>query len=249
MHKNLHITAIIPALNEQDAIGQVVRDLFGLQDQHGKVIIDNVIVADNGSVDFTAQRAREAGAQVVSETRRGYGAACLAAIYSISETDVILFVDGDCSIRVAQATFLLDAISNGADMAIGSRSLGVIESGAMTLPQRLGNDLIAKIIAWVWHAQVTDIGPFRAIRYSALQKLGMQDMAYGWTVEMQVKALQQGLVIVEIPVDCLVRVGRSKVSGTVRGVIGAACGMIGTIARLWWRGRHTKKKAKLTITT
>ncbi len=241
MVKQLHITAIIPALNEESAIGLVVTDLLALQDSNGNAMVDQVIVADNGSVDLTAMHAREAGAKVVSETRRGYGAACLAAINSITETDVVLFVDGDCSIRVSQTSRLLDAIAEGADMAIGSRCLGYIEPGAMSLPQHLGNGLIARIIALLWQAPVTDIGPFRAIRYPTLQKLAMQDRAYGWTVEMQVKALQQGLVVREIPVDCLVRVGRSKVSGTVRGVIGAACGMFGMIMRLWWQGRHAKK--------
>jgi len=241
MYKQLHITAIIPALNEQDAIGQVVRDLLAQQDSEGKAILDKVIVANNGSVDLTEIRAREAGAQVISEPQRGYGAACLAAINSIIETDVVLFVDGDCSVSVTQSALLLDSISNGADIAIGSRCLGYIEPGSMSLPQRIGNDLIAKIISLVWQTQVTDIGPFRAIRYPALLKLAMQDPAYGWTVEMQVKALQQGLVISEIPVDCLIRVGHSKVSGTVRGVIGAACGMFGMIAYLWWQSRHVKK--------
>jgi glycosyltransferase involved in cell wall biosynthesis len=242
MYKQLHITAIIPALNEEDAIGLVVRDLFALQDSDGNAIVDAVIVADNGSVDFTAMQAREVGAQVISETHRGYGAACLAAINSITETDVVLFVDGDCSVRVSQTSRLLDAIAEDADMAIGSRCLGTIEPGSMSLPQHLGNGLIARVISLLWQAQVTDIGPFRAIRYSALQKLVMQDRAYGWTVEMQVKALQQGLIIRETPVDCLVRVGRSKVSGTVRGVIGAACGMFGMIAHLWWQGRNAKKQ-------
>lgn len=241
MYKQLHITAIIPALNEEDAIGIVVKDLLALQASDGKAIVDQVIVADNGSSDLTAMHAREAGAKVVLECRRGYGAACLAAMSSITETDVVLFVDGDCSVRVSQTNRLLDTIAEGADMAIGSRCLGTIEPGSMSLPQHLGNGLIAKIIALVWHAQVTDIGPFRAIRYVALQKLAMQDQAYGWTVEMQVKAFQHGLVVREIPVDSLVRVGRSKVSGTVRGVIGAACGMFGMIARLWWQGRNTGK--------
>lgn len=241
MYKQLHITTIIPALNEEDAIGVVVGDLLALLDSDGKTIIDQVIVADNGSVDLTAMHAREAGAKVVSETRRGYGAACLAAMSSISETDVVLFVDGDCSVRVSQTNRLLGAIAEGTDMAIGSRCLGAIEAGSMSLPQHLGNGLIAKIIALVWRTQVTDIGPFRAIRYVALQKLAMQDQAYGWTVEMQVKAFQHGLIVREIPVDCLVRVGRSKVSGTVRGVIGAACGMFGMIARLWWQGRNARK--------
>lgn len=241
MVKQSHITAIIPALNEEDAIGVVVRDLLALQDSDGEAIIHQVIVADNGSIDLTALRARAAGAQVVSENRRGYGAACLAAMNSIIDTDVVLFVDGDCSVRVSQVPLLLDAMYKGADMAIGSRCLGTIEPGAMSLPQHLGNGLIAKMIALVWRTQVTDIGPLRAIRYPALQKLAMQDKAYGWTVEMQVKAFQQSLVVLEVPVDCLVRVGHSKVSGTVRGVIGAACGMFGMIARLWWQGRQAKK--------
>jgi glycosyltransferase involved in cell wall biosynthesis len=243
MYKQLHITVIIPALNEEHAIGLVLKDLFSLQGGDGKVIVDQIIVADNGSSDLTAKYAREAGANVVLETQRGYGAACLAAINSITETDVVVFVDGDCSVRVSQTPRLLYALAKGADMAIGSRCLGTIEPGSMSLPQRLGNGLIARIIALVWRTTVTDIGPFRAVRYSALHKLAMQDQAYGWTVEMQVKAFQQGLVVREIPVDCLVRMGQSKVSGTVRGVIGAACGMFGMIAHLWWQDRKAKKVA------
>ena len=241
MFKQLHITCIIPALNEAEAIGTVVQELLAQQDCDGTRLIDQIIVADNGSVDHTGKVAREAGAIVVSETRRGYGAACLAAMNSLTKTDVVLFVDGDCSVRVSQTSRLLSAIEAGADMAIGSRCSGYIEPGSMSWPQRFGNALIARIVSIVWQTRVTDIGPFRAIRYSALQALAMQDQAYGWTVEMQVKALQQGMVVKEVPVDCLVRVGRSKVSGTIRGVIGAACGMLGMIARLWWQGRQRKK--------
>ncbi|MEI8574744.1 glycosyltransferase family 2 protein [Methylomonas sp. LW13] len=241
MYNQLHVTAIIPALNEQEAIGQVVSALIAQQGNHGQPIIDQIIVADNGSIDLTATLANVAGANVVFEPKRGYGAACLAAINSIVATDVVLFIDGDCSVQVSQIILLLDPVSNGADIAIGSRCLGYIQPGSMSLPQRIGNGLIARIISLLWQAQVTDIGPFRAIRYSALQELAMQDRAYGWTVKMQVKALQQGLIVREIPVDCLVRVGRSKVSGTVRGVVGAAFGMFGMIVRLWWQGRQADK--------
>lgn len=238
MYRGLHVTAIIPALNEEDAIGQVVRCLLALQDPCGMPIVDDVIVGDNGSVDATALRARNAGARVVAEPRRGYGAACQAAIDNAGETDVILFVDGDCSVVVAQAIGLLDAIAEGVGLAIGSRTCGYVEPGAMTWPQQIGNRLVATLISWLWATEVTDLGPFRAIRYRSLQSLAMQDRAYGWTVEMQVKVLQQGLAVREVPVDCRIRLGRSKVSGTVRGVIGAACGMLGMVMRLWWRERR-----------
>lgn len=233
MYRGAQITAIIPALNEELAIGRVVTGLLALSNDVGSQLIDLVIVADNGSSDQTAELAGKAGARIVSEPRRGYGAACLAAMNSITGTDLVVFVDGDCSIRLSQTEFLLEAIDNGADLVIGSRCLGTIETGAMTWPQRVGNALVAKLISVLWRQSVTDIGPFRAIRFAALQQLEMEDMAYGWTVEMQVKALQKDFVVREVPVDCLARVGRSKVSGTLRGVIGAALGMLGMVCRLW----------------
>ncbi|MGR8929623.1 MAG: glycosyltransferase family 2 protein [Gammaproteobacteria bacterium] len=237
MYKGLHITAVIPALNEAEAIYYVVSDLRSVRDDKGLVIIDDVIVADNGSTDDTAILAKQGGARVVHEARKGYGAACLAGISAASTTDVILFVDGDHSMVSHQAIGLLNAIYGGADLVIGSRTLGNIETGAMTWPQRVGNQLVTRLISLIWRTKVTDLGPFRAIRLSELNRLNMQDKAYGWTVEMQVKALQQGIKTQEIPVDCLVRVGRSKANGTARGVIGAASGMLGTVLRLWSRGR------------
>lgn len=232
MYLGLHITAIIPALNEELAIGQVVSDLKDLKDKSGQPIIDRIIVGDNGSTDSTAQIAKHAGAEVVYEPQKGYGSACLAALSQIHETDVVLFVDGDCSIVISQTFELLNAIVEGGDLVIGSRVLGDIEPGAMSWPQTVGNSFVAFVIAKLWHSTLTDLGPFRAIRYPALTKLHMQDKSYGWTVEMQAKALQNGLMVKEVPVDCLVRVGKSKVSGTVRGVIGAAFGMLGMIIRL-----------------
>lgn len=235
MYQQLHITAIIPALNEELAISQVVQGLLALQDISGRPIVDTVIVADNGSTDATAALAKAAGAQVVFEPQRGYGAACLAAINQITATDVVVFVDGDGSVNIQQLSYLLAHIANGADLVIGSRTLGYIQAGAMTWAQRVGTVLVATVIAWLWSAKVSDLGPFRAIRDPALQALAMQDTSYGWTVEMQVKALQLDFTVVEIPVDCLVRLGKSKISGTVRGVFGAAIGMLGMVVRLRWR--------------
>lgn len=240
MYAELHITSVVPALDEEEAIGLVVGDLLALRDARGRPLVDQVIVADNGSTDATAALARQAGARVVAEPRRGYGAACLAAIAEAGETDVFLFVDGDRSVAVEQVPALLAAIGAGADLAIGSRTLGRVESGAMTWPQVAGNRLVARLIARLWSAGITDLGPLRAIRRAALQRLDLRDRAYGWTVEMQVKALQHGLAIREIPVDCRVRLGRSKVSGTLRGVVGAGFGMLGMVLRLWWRGRGTQ---------
>lgn len=243
MYSGLHITAVIPALDEAEAIADVVADLVALHNEAGLAVIDDIIVADNGSIDDTAALAVQAGARVTHQFRRGYGATCLAALATIEEADVVLFVDGDRSVRVNQTFRLLDAIVAGADLVIGSRILGQVEPGAMTWPQRIGNRLVAGLITLIWRTPVSDLGPFRAIRLPALKRLDMQDSAYGWTVEMQVKALQHGLLIREVPVDCLVRIGRSKVSGTVRGVFGAACGMLGTVLMLWWRGQNCQSHA------
>lgn len=248
MYKNLRVTAVIPALNEQAIIGTVVRELHALRNDNGGQLLDSIIVCDNGSKDSTALEAARAGARVVFEPHRGYGAACLAGIAAAGDTDAILFVDGDGSANVAQAVSLLDALADGASLAIGSRTLGWVEEGAMTWPQRIGNRLVASLIGLLWHARVTDLGPFRTIRTPALRSLNMEDRTYGWTVEMQVKALQQGLTVRDVPVDCRVRVGHSKVSGTVRGVIGAAFGMLSMIARLWWRECRCRAAVRATTT-
>lgn len=247
MFANLHISVIIPALNEAAAITLVVQDLLAVKDAQGIAVIDDLIVADNGSSDGTAELASHAGARVVNAPHRGYGSACLAAIASITATDIVVFVDGDHSVVAAQVIPLLDAIVNGADLVIGSRVQGHIEAGAITWAQHFGNGLVAKLISRLWHTEVTDLGPFRAIRYGVLKQLAMRDLAYGWTVEMQVKALQHGFCVQEIPVACRVRLGYSKVSGTVRGVIGAGFGMLTTVLYLWWQGRAVKTHALSNI--
>lgn len=227
------ISAIIPALNEENAIATVVEGLRALRNKDGSAVIDNVVVCDNGSTDHTAKNAEQAGAIVVKESQPGYGRACLSALAVMPHnTDIVLFVDGDDSCFIEQAMPLLNGIVAGYDITIGSRTLGKIERGALTLPQRFGNWLAAKLIDWLWNEKISDLGPFRAIRAEALQTLCMQDEQFGWTVEMQIKAIQKGLLMNEYPVDSKVRVGQSKISGTVLGTLGAAKGILGMIFTL-----------------
>jgi glycosyltransferase involved in cell wall biosynthesis len=237
MFANLRIGAVIPARDEALAIAHVVSDLRALRNDQGSAIIDHIVVCDNGSKDATAALAVSAGAAVVTEAKAGYGRACLAAIRVLPEVDVILFVDGDCSIVIAQTERLLTAIAQGADLALGGRHLGHIEKNAMTFPQRYGTRCVVHAIRWLWSAPFGDLGPFRAVRKRCYDELNMQDERYGWTIEMQVKAFQQGWHCVEVPVDTTARLGKSKISGTVRGVIGAAFGMLRMVAGLWWRAR------------
>lgn len=235
MRYNNIVCAIVPALNEASAIGFVVADLRRLRNELGKPLIDRVIVADNGSTDGTGVLAEVAGAVVVEELRRGYGYACMAAIAAASDADILLFVDGDDSVVLRETPELLAAFDAGADLVIGSRVR--VEPGAMTAAQRFGNGLACLVTRFIWRVPVTDLGPFRAIRKSTFDQLAMQDMTYGWTIEMQVKAFQHGLRVVEVPVSLSCRLGHSKVSGTVRGVIGAGIGIFSMIAKLWWRDR------------
>lgn len=233
MYKGLSVGAVIPAYNEEDNVGPVVAALLDLRTDGGHHVIDDVVVCDNGSTDATAVRAQAAGARVVVEETRGYGMACLTALAALDPVDAVLFVDGDQSFDVFQALDLLEAIADGADLAIGSRALGRMEPGALSMPQIVGNRVAGLLIRLLWGQVVTDLGPFRAIRANALTQLDMRDTAYGWTVEMQVKAIQLDMKIVETPVNSLRRrFGRSKVGGTLRGVIGASIGILGMIARL-----------------
>ena len=233
MYKNLSVGAVIPACNEEYNIGAVVGALLDLRTDAGHRVIDDVVVCDNGSTDATARCAREAGARVIVEETPGYGMACLTAIAVLHPVDVVLFVDGDQTFDVRQALDLLGAIADGADLAIGSRALGRMEPGAMSMPQIAGNRVASLLIRLLWGRVVTDLGPFRAIRANALKQLDMRDTAYGWTAEMQVKAIQSNLRIDETPVNTLRRrFGVSKVGGTLKGVIGAGIGILGMIARL-----------------
>jgi glycosyltransferase involved in cell wall biosynthesis len=232
----MRVVVIIPALNEEDAIGKVIGDL-----PDGEVV--QVIVVDNGSTDATAAIARSSGARVVSESERGYGAACLRGIEASREfaPDVIVFLDGDYSDYPGELSRLTGPIERGeVDMVIGSRMLGDRSRGAL-LPQAVvGNRLACTLMRLLWGARYTDLGPFRAIHVDALDRLGMQDRNFGWTIEMQIKAVQHDLRYSEVPVSYRPRIGTSKITGTVRGTVGASIKILVTIARLYLghRARH-----------
>ena len=230
------VGVVIPARNEQENIAAVVQAVGALRTPTGEAVVDDIVVCDNGSTDATAQAALAAGARVVAQPIPGYGIACLTAIAELRSVEFVLFVDGDQAFHLEQSLQLLDALVAGADLAIGSRALGGAEPGALSLPQIVGNRVAAAMIGLIWKQRVTDLGPLRAITSRALGALDMQDRAYGWTVEMQVKAVQRQMRIVELPVDARRRQhGKSKVGGTVRGVVGASIGILGMILKLWLR--------------
>jgi len=213
----MHISVIMPALNEAEAIGDVLR---AMPDR-----VSQVIVVDNGSTDDTAAVAQQHGATVVHEPQRGYGKACLAGIAQAMRDapDVIVFMDADGSDDPAQLDRLLEPIARGeADMAIGSRTLGRAERGALSPTQRFGNALACTLMRWLYGARHSDLGPFRAITAAGLHRLAMDDEDFGWTIQMQIRAAVAGLAVAEVPVDYRRRqAGRSKISGTVRGVLAA----------------------------
>ncbi|MBX3179844.1 MAG: TIGR04283 family arsenosugar biosynthesis glycosyltransferase [Candidatus Hydrogenedentes bacterium] len=222
--RNEHtIAVVIPALNEEAAIGRVLRDI--------PAWVDDVVVADNGSTDGTAAAARAQGARVVSVPERGYGAACLAGIAALASPDVVVFLDGDYSDHPEEMPLLVDPVIRGeVDLMIGSRMRGAREAGALSPQAAFGNWLATRLIRLFWGIRYTDLGPFRAIRYRTLLGLDMRDRDYGWTVEMQIKAALHAVPADEVPVSYRRREGVSKVSGTVRGVVGAGCKILGTIA-------------------
>ena len=221
--RNEHKTAvIIPSLNEEKSIAKVIGEI--------PEWVDDIIVVDNGSVDRTAEVAASAGARVIPESRRGYGRACLTGIDALQEPDIVIFLDGDFSDHPDEMSTLVDPIAEGkADMVIGSRVIGERESGALSPQAHFGNWLSCKLMRFFWNVHYTDLGPFRAIRYDTLMKLDMRDPDYGWTVEMQIKAALHNVPSMEVPVRYRRRIGKSKVSGTVRGVIGAGTKILSTI--------------------
>lgn len=221
------IDVIIPAYNEEQSIGLVL-------DEIPTDWVRNVVVANNNSTDRTGQVAKDHGAQVVFQPLPGYGNACLKAMEFIAQQqvkpDIIVFLDGDHSDFPEQLPQVVKPILNGeADMVIGSRALGHAESGSLTPQQIFGNWLATFLLRLFYGVKFTDLGPFRAIRYESLLQLNMVDRNYGWTVEMQIKAAKQKLRSVEVPVDYRVRIGESKVSGTIKGTIGAGYKIILTL--------------------
>lgn len=221
------VNVIIPAYNEELSIGKVLADI-------PRDIVDEIIVADNGSTDETARIASQNGATVVAEMRRGYGHACLCGIDYIKSNkerpDVIVFLDGDYSDHPEEMSLLLKPIiEDGCDMVIGSRTKGNSEKGAL-LPQAvLGNALATSLIKLLYGQEFTDLGPFRAIKYDKLLELDMKDKTYGWTVEMQVKAAKKKYKCAEVPVSYRKRIGKSKVTGTLGGSLKAGYKILWTI--------------------
>ena len=224
------VGVIIPALNEEKAIGLVLRDI-------PRSAVDQVIVVDNGSSDSTAREAKSYGAMVKYEPVRGYGSACLTGLKALGpEIEIVVFLDADYSDHPEEIPTLLSPISeNQADFVIGSRTIRDTSRRTLSWQQLWGNWLATKLIRWRFRYPFTDLGPFRAIRRGVLEALSMKDRSYGWTVEMQVKAACAGLRILEVPVDYRPRIGHSKISGTLRGAVGAGVKILYTI------GRHALK--------
>jgi len=221
------IRVIIPAFNEQNAVGLVI-------DEIPKAWVSEVIVVDNGSTDDTFEQAKSRSATVLKEPTRGYGNACLKGLShvasSTSKPDIIVFLDGDHSDYPEQLIDLVKPIiADEVDMVIGSRALGQKEKGSMTIQQLFGNWLATSLIKLLYRKHYTDLGPFRAIKYGSLLTIDMKDRTYGWTVEMQLKAAKLNLRTKDIPVDYRQRIGVSKVSGTLKGTLGAGYKIILTI--------------------
>lgn len=221
----LRVGLVMPARDEAEALPRVLPAL--------PPWLAQVIVVDNGSRDATATVARAFGAEVVAEPRRGYGRACLAGIAALAPgITTVAFMDADASDRPEEMAALLAPIARGeAEFVIGSRTRGASERGALTPQQRFGNALACGLMRAVWGARFSDLGPFRAIDRAALARLGMQDETWGWTVEMQVRALRLGLVVAEVPVGYRRRIGQSKISGTLAGSVKAGAKILYVIGR------------------
>ncbi len=223
----MRIVVIIPALDEEKSLPKVLAEIPA-------DLIAEVFVVDNGSRDRTADVAREAGASVLREPRAGYGQACLTGIAALAQSppDIVVFVDGDYSDRPSEMRELVKPIlDDEADFVIGSRVLGSREPGALAPQARWGNWLATWMIRLLYDYHFTDMGPFRAIRYQTLMALSMRDRDYGWTAEMQAKAARAGVRATEVPVSYHRRIGKSKITGTVKGTVLAGWKIISTILK------------------
>lgn len=227
----MRISVIIPTHNEARAIGRVLHDL-------PSELVSEVIVVDSNSTDGTPDLARKMGVRVIREPRRGYGRACLTGLANTQNPDVVVFLDGDYSDRPSELPILLAPIVEGrADISLGSRFSAKSNCGALPWHQSFGNRLAAGLIRIMYGVKISDLGPFRAGRAAVLQALSLEEPTYGWAVEMILKGAVAGFRIVEVPVSYYPRIGESKISGTVKGTLGAAWFILSRIVRYYFRRR------------
>lgn len=228
----MRVSVIIPTHNEALAIGRVLADL-------PLDIVTEVLVVDGNSTDGTPEIAAEMGARVIREPRRGYGRACLTGIVSANSPDIVVFLDGDYSDRPAELPILIAPIVEGrADITLGSRLHNRNSAGALPWHQVFGNRLAASLVRLLYGVKITDLGPFRAARIEVLRELTLEETTYGWAVEMILKGALAGFRMVEIPVSYYPRIGKSKISGTVKGTLGAGWFILSLIVRYYFRSRR-----------
>ena len=221
----MNIVVIIPAYNEEQSIGKVINDI-------PRANVTDIVVVNNNSTDNTVKVAKGAGATVLTETKQGYGAACLKGIEycKTRDVDTIVFLDGDYSDYPGEMTKLVELIENeGYDFVLGSRVMGSRERGALPFQSQVGSIIAGFLINFFWGMKFTDLGPFRAIRFNKLIEMNMQDEWFGWTVEMQIKAARTKIKTIEIPVSYRKRIGKSKVTGTIKGTVMASIIILSTI--------------------
>lgn len=230
----MRVSVIIPTHNEVQAIGRVLADL-------PSDLVTEVIVVDSNSADGTADLARAMGARVIQEPRRGYGRACLTGLVNARNPDVVVFLDGDYSDRPSELAMILAPIMEGdADITLGSRLSGKSNSRALPWHQSFGNRLAATLIRLLYGVKITDLGPFRAARADTLHALALEETTYGWAVEIVLKGAIAGFRIVEVSVSYYPRIGKSKISGTVKGTVGAAWFMFSRIVSYYFRHRRAR---------
>lgn len=228
----MRVSVIIPTHNEAEAIGRVLADL-------PSNLVTEVIVVDSNSTDGTPDVATNMGARVIQEPRRGYGRACLTGLANTQNPDVVVFLDGDYSDRPAELPIVLAPIIEGrADISLGSRLSDKSNPGALPWHQSFGNRLAAGLIKVLYSVKISDLGPFRAARADVLRALALEEATYGWAVEIILKGAIAGLRIVEVPVSYYPRIGKSKISGTLKGTLGAAWFILSRIVRYYFRRRR-----------
>jgi len=226
------VSVVIPTHNEAQAIGRVLADL-------PPDLVTEIIVVDSNSNDRTPEIAATMGARVIREPRRGYGQACLTGLAAAESPDVVVFLDGDYSDRPSELPILLEPIVDGrADITLGSRLGERCSAGALPWHQALGNRIAACLIRVLYGLEITDLGPFRAGRADVLRALALEQTTYGWAVEMILKGALAGYRVVEVPVSYYSRIGKSKISGTVKGTLGAGWFILSLIMRYYFRHRR-----------